>query len=73
MMQQISEHIGLNEYATRKAKVVLENDVYGVEYIMNDSLVSYRVFPGHSVYMAEDAAENWVTGVMRYDHVTTDY
>ena len=72
-MQQISEHIGLNEYATRKAKVVLENDVYGVEYIMNDSLVSYRVFPGHSVYMAEDAAENWVTGVMRYDHVTTDY
>jgi hypothetical protein len=73
MMQQISEHIGLDEYATRKAKVVLENDVYGVEYIMNDSLVSYRVFPGHSVYMAEDAAENWVTGVMRYDHVTTDY
>jgi len=72
-MQQISEHIGLNEYATRKAKVVLENDVYGVEYIMNDSLVSYRVFPGHSVYMAEDAAENWVTGVMRYDHVTTGY
>jgi hypothetical protein len=72
-MQQISEHFGIDKYATRKAKVVLENDTYGVEYIMHGSLVSYRVFPGHSVYMAEDAAENWVTGVLGYEHVTTDY
>jgi hypothetical protein len=72
-MLQISEHTGVNEYNDRRANVVFEKETYGVEYIMKDKVVSYRVFPGHSVYMAEDAAENWVTGVMGYEHVTTDY
>ena len=72
-MKLVSEHTGVEQFDNRRAKVVLENDTYGVEYIMNDKVAAYRVFPGHSVYMAEDAAENWVTGVMGYEHVTTDY
>jgi hypothetical protein len=71
MMKLISEHHSDDNYRT--AKVYLDKDIYGVEYIMHDTVVSYRVFPGHSVYMAEDAAENWVTYVMGYEHVTTDY
>ena len=71
-MKLISEYHSDDNYRT--ANVYLDSkDTYGVEYIMHDTVVSYRLFPNHSVHMAEDAAENWVKYIMGYEHVTTDY
>jgi len=71
MMQLISEHYSQDN--VKSAKVYLDKDTYCVEYIQNTQVVSLRYFPGHSLYMAEDASENWVNGILRYEHVTTDY
>jgi hypothetical protein len=71
MMKLISDHYSQDN--VKSAKVYLDKDTYCVEYIQNTQVVSLRYFPGHSLYMAEDAAENWVNGILRYDHVTADY
>jgi hypothetical protein len=71
MMQLISEHYSQDN--VKSAKVYLDKDTYCVEYIQNTQVVSLRYFPGHSLYMAEDASENWVNGILRYEHVTADY
>jgi hypothetical protein len=70
-MKLISEFVSDNNI--KQAKVYLDKDTYCVEYIQNEQVVSLRYFPGHSIYMAEDAAENWINGILRYEHVTTDY
>jgi hypothetical protein len=70
-MKLISEHY--DDKSIKSAKVYLDKDTYCVEYIQNEQVVSLRYFPGHSIYMAEDAAENWVSGILRYEHVTADY
>jgi hypothetical protein len=70
-MKLISEYTDDNNI--KQAKVYLDKDTYCVEYIQNEQVVSLRYFPGHSIYMAEDAAENWINGILRYEHVTTDY
>ena len=70
-MKLISEYYSEDNIKT--AKVYLDKDTYCVEYIQNGQVVSLRCFPNHSIHMAEDAAENWINGILRYEHVTTDY
>ena len=73
MMQETM--ITLNEYSnkdkTKTATIVLEDGTYGVEFYENNELIEYRTFPNKSLRYAEDAAENFALGILRFDpHVT---
>ena len=63
-MKVLTEVYGQGEYSDRKAQVTLdENGDYGINYIATD-FKEYRYFPDKSIHYAEDAAENWVIGVI---------
>ena len=63
-MKTLTEYFGTGEFSNRKAHIVLD-DVgdYGVVYIINEK-EEYRVFPERAIYYVQDAAENWVTGII---------
>ena len=65
----------LNEYfnsdKSKTATIILDNGCYGVEFYENNELIEYRTFPNKSLYYAESAAENFTTGVLRFDQKIT--
>ena len=64
MKKTLSEYFGQGEYDNRTAKVTVdENGDYGVYYVIGH-IEEYRIFPECSIRYAEDAAENWVTGII---------
>ena len=73
-MRILSEHDGHGEYSNRSALVVIDsNGDYGVKYIIDDTVIDYRIFPEHSSYYAEDAAENWVIGIINPKDLEVTY
>lgn len=63
-MKILHEYIGIDNHINRKAEVTIDkNGDYGVRYII-DETIEYRIFPDHSIHYAEDAAENWVLGII---------
>jgi thiamine pyrophosphate-dependent acetolactate synthase large subunit-like protein len=62
----------LNEFwsvdKSKTATIILDNGAYGVEFYENNELIEYRTFPNKSLYYAESAAENFTTGILRFDH-----
>jgi hypothetical protein len=73
MMIVLSEFTGIDAYSDRKAIIVDNDGVFGVQYILNDNVKEYRVFPGSSRHYAEDAAENWTTGVINPKDLLVTY
>jgi hypothetical protein len=69
----LSEFTGIDAYSDRKAIIVDNDGVFGVQYIMNDTVKEYRVFPDRSRHYAEDAAENWTTGVINPKDLLVTY
>jgi hypothetical protein len=56
---------------SKTATIILDNGAYGVEFYENNELIEYRTFPNKSLRYAEDAAENFALGILRFDpHVT---
>ena len=75
-MRILTEYNGDGDFANRSALVVIDNngDDHGVKYIMDNTVIDYRIFPEHSLYYAEDAAENWVKGIINpRDLLVNDY
>ena len=68
----LSEFTGIDVYSDRKAVVVDNEGIFGVQYIIKD-ITEYRVFPGPSQGYAENAAENWVMGVINPKDLTISY
>lgn len=62
-MALMSEFWGEKEYANRKAKVLKEDSKTIVVMIEDEVIVEERDLSNHSLYYAEDAAENWVMGI----------
>lgn len=62
-MKTLHEYKGIDEYSNRTAIVVHDGNDYGVIYKIG-SIEEHRIFPDHSIHYAEDAAENWVMGVI---------
>lgn len=58
-----------NEDARRQADIYLVVDHYEVDFIEDGELVKSVVMRTnecyHSIHYAEDAAENWCTGIMQ--------
>jgi hypothetical protein len=62
-MTVISEYMGDGEYANRKASIRKDGDKTYVVKIQDNEVVEECDVSNHSIYYAEDAAENWVMGV----------
>lgn len=72
-MKILHEYRGIDNHVNRKAEVTIDkNGDYGVRYIIND-IVEYRIFPDHSIHYAEDAAENWVLGIISLNDLQTNF
>jgi hypothetical protein len=52
---------------SKTATIILDNGAYGVEFYENNELIEYRTFPNKSLRYAEDAAENFTLGILRFD------
>jgi len=52
---------------SKTATIILDNGTYGVEFYENNELIEYRTFPNKSLRYAEDAAENFTLGILRFD------
>jgi len=59
--------------AIERLSIVDTDGVFGVQYILSDTVKDYRVFPDRSLNYAEDAAENWVSGVINPKDLTITY
>jgi hypothetical protein len=73
MMIVLSEFTGIDAYSDRKAIIVDTDGVFGVQYIINNNVKEYRVFPDRALNYAEDAAENWVSGVINPKDLLVTY
>ena len=72
-MKILHEYIGIDNHVNRKAEITIDkNGDYVVKYIIND-IVEYRIFPDHSIHYAEDAAENWVLGIISPNDLQTNF
>jgi len=71
----MKKYTTLNEFwsddKSKTATIILDDNTYGVEFYENNELIEYRTFPNKSLRYAEDAAENFTLGILRFDpHVT---
>ena len=72
-MKILHEYKGIDKHNNRRAEVTIDkNGDYGVRYIIND-IVEYRIFPDHSIHYVEDAAENWVLGIISLNDLQTNF
>lgn len=63
-MQQISEYY--NEDGDLRAEILLDElDVKHVKFYRNERVVAERSYPDKALCYVEDAADNWVRGVMK--------
>jgi len=53
----------------RKAVVglMIEPQVYYVDFYEDDNIIETRTFPGKSLHYVEDAAENYIFGILQLD------
>ena len=65
MVNVISTYWGDGEYSDRRAEVCKNNRGYFVQFFTDNVLIDYREVYAHSERYAEDAAENWVIGVIQ--------
>lgn len=64
-MNPVSNYFGEGQYDGFEAKVLIEDDVPVVEFWKNGQFVAVRSFPDNTLQYAEDAAENFVMGVLK--------
>jgi len=57
----------VNEYTsgTRTAKIYQDDEGYFVEFWLEDAAVKQVDTRDHSLYYAEDTAENWIAGLIK--------
>jgi len=65
MVKQLSTYSGDGEYSGRRAEVCRDDKGFFVQFFKNDQFIEFRTLYDHSERYAEDAAENWVIGVIK--------
>jgi hypothetical protein len=61
----LSNYYGEGLHAARESKVFIEDDIPTVEFWDNGKLIAARAYPDNTLQYAEDAAENYVLGVLK--------
>ena len=47
--------------------LIIEPQVYYVDFYEDDNIIETRTFPGKSLHYVEDAAENYIFGILQLD------
>lgn len=64
-MISVGDFYGSNLYEGYHAKVFVDDEVPVVEFWRHGEFIAVRSFPNHTLGYAEDAAENFVMGVLK--------
>ena len=64
-MVGLSEYYGDGAYSGYTAKVFIEDEVPVVEFWRDKEFIAVRSFPDHTIGYAEDAAENFIRGILK--------
>lgn len=65
MVKQLSTYWGDDKYSNRRAEVCRDDKGFFVQFFKDDQFIEFRTLYDHSERYAEDAAENWVIGVIQ--------
>jgi hypothetical protein len=68
----LSEYTGSKSFANRKADVLRsfgDDPYYGIRMYIDGESLGIEWYKGHSEQYAEDAAENYVSGIKSYERV----
>lgn len=49
----------------RKSVINLDKETLSVDFYENGAYISSREFPNKSIHYVEDAAENWILGILK--------
>jgi len=63
-------HTFISDDKSKTATVWFNGEDWGSSFYLNGSKVEERIFCGHSESYAEDAAENYVVGILQLNQVT---
>lgn len=68
--KEVSEHIGA--YLKRHAYVNydMDEECYFIDFYQDDNYITSERYPGKSIHFAEDAAENYATGILNVPQTT---
>lgn len=61
---ELSSYWGIEKYSDRKANVLRDDRGYYVEFYEGQNLLEKRTLYDHSEVYAENAAENYVLGIL---------
>ena len=66
MIKELSVY--MSDDGNKKAVILidLKEEILTIEFYENDKIVKTKRFPDNSIYYVEDAAENWVQGIMSF-------
>jgi hypothetical protein len=59
----------IEEYkqGNRKAVIILEGETLCIDFYKDDRHVNNVEYPNNSIYFVQDAAENYVNGILNFD------
>lgn len=60
-----SEYFGSGDHKDRTARIYEDDEGYFVEFWQDDTAVKQVDVRDHSLYYAEDTAENWISGLIK--------
>lgn len=50
---------------TLEARILIQDEIPAVEFIKDSKLITTRLFPDNTVQYAMDAADNYITGILK--------
>jgi hypothetical protein len=62
--KKISEHITIDKSRQAYVNHDLELDCYFIDFFENEIYVITNRYPGKSIHYVEDAAENYISGIL---------
>lgn len=64
-MLTVSDFFGVDAFEDLQSRVLIEDEIPVVEFWKNKQLVAVRAFPDNTLEYAENAAENFVMGILK--------
>lgn len=62
-MAVVNQFLGEKNGQTLKAEILSAGQGYTINYYINGQFIKEETITGHSIHYAEDAAQNWISGI----------
>lgn len=62
-MTVVNQFLGEKNGQTLKAEILSAGQGYTINYYINGQFIKEEAITGHSIHYAEDAAQNWISGI----------